>query len=104
MKKVISIFLILIMLVLSASMLISCQEDSYIDPDTGERVNVKKIKFLHIWSENSTQFTKIVNDFMAENKDIRIETVVSNYEDVPSYLNSQVISSSVPDVFFYWTN
>lgn len=104
MKKVISIFLILMILVLSSAMLISCQDDSYIDPDTGERVNIKKIKFLHIWSENSTQFTKIVNDFMAENKDIRIETVVSNYEDVPSYLNSQVISSSVPDVFFYWTN
>lgn len=103
-KKFFAICLAVVLVVMSLFALTACTDDSYIDPDTGERVQIKKIKFLHIWSECSPQFTKIVNDFMSENKDVRIETVVSNYSDVPGYLNSQVISSSVPDVFFYWAN
>lgn len=101
MKKV---FLILLILLFGFSLTACGNEDGYIVNESGDRVKVQKIKFLHIWSENNKEFTKIVNDFMAENEDIKIEIIVSNYMDVPSYINSQVLSSSVPDVFFYWTN
>ncbi|MBO4541444.1 MAG: extracellular solute-binding protein [Bacilli bacterium] len=69
----------------------------------GGRNKVQKIKFLHIWSESASQFTKICNDFMSENEDIQIETIVSDYTNVPNYLNSQIMSRSLPDVFFYWS-
>ena len=103
-KKIIKSILMCLSTIVSITGLVGCGNNEYISNSAGERVQVKKIKFLHIWSECNQQFTKIVNDFMAENEDIRIETIVSNYEDVPSYINSQVLSSSVPDVFFYWTN
>lgn len=67
------------------------------------RDKVQKIKFLHIWSESAGEFTKITNNFMAENDDIEIETIVSDYSNVPTYLNNQIMSNSLPDVFFYWT-
>lgn len=102
--KILSILLVVVLVGTLLLALVGCGDETYVDPITGERKPIQKIKFLHIWSECSTEFTKIVNDFMAENPDVRIDTIVSNYSDVPSYLNSQVLSASVPDVFFYWTN
>lgn len=91
--------------VLCLTTVASCQEpNEYITDSAGDRVKVKKIKFLHIWPECNKQLIKIVNDFMTDNPDIKIEIVQSDYLNVSSYLNSQVLSSSVPDVFFYWTN
>ncbi len=68
------------------------------------RVKTKKIKFLHIWQEHSAAFTKVVNDFMAENEDIEVEIQITDYSNIQSVLNSQILSQSLPDVFFYWTN
>lgn len=101
-KKVLALILAVLMAV-GCFALSSCSKDEYIDDGNGNRVKVQKIKFLHIWPEHSAQMTKIVNDFMAANRDVKIEIIQSNYSDVPSYLNAQVISGSVPDVFFYWT-
>lgn len=68
------------------------------------RTKVKTIKFLHIWKEHSAAFTKIVNDFEAQNEDIKVEVSISDYSNIQTVLNSQIISQSLPDVFFYWTN
>lgn len=70
----------------------------------GSRTQKQKIKFLHIWSECSAEMTKICNDFMTLNPDIEIETIVSDYNNISTYLNNQILSHSLPDVFFYWTN
>lgn len=106
MKKRFFAVLMSIMLVLATLLSLSAcnEEEYYVGPGTGERKTIQRIKFLHIWSESSNEFTKIVNDFMAENPDVKIDISISTYSDIHSYINSQVLSSSVPDIFFYWTN
>jgi raffinose/stachyose/melibiose transport system substrate-binding protein len=104
MKKTFKILFIVMLALIVAFCTFGCNSDTYIIDDNGNRVKVSKIKFLHIWPEHSEKFTKIVNDFMAENEDIKIEIQVSSYEDITTYLNSQVISGTLPDIFFYWTN
>ncbi len=91
--------LLAVMLVFSFTACGGNNEDSA--PD---RFKVKKIKFLHIWEEHSAAFTKIVNDFEAENEDIEVEVQITNYSNIQNVLNSQILSQNLPDVFFYWTN
>lgn len=72
--------------------------------DGGDRTRQKTISWLHIWPEHSAAMTKIANNFMSENPDIKIEIQQSTHGDVASYLNMQVFSGTMPDVFFYWTH
>jgi raffinose/stachyose/melibiose transport system substrate-binding protein len=48
--------------------------------------------------------TKMANDFMSKNPDIKIDIQQSTHSDVKDYLNMQILSGTLPDVFFYWTN
>lgn len=98
MKKIWKLLTVLTLAACFALGTVACGEDG------AGRGKTKKISFLHIWPEHSAQMTKIVNDFMAENEDIEIEILQSSYEDIGTFLNTQVFSSSLPDVFFYWTN
>ena len=70
----------------------------------GDRTRQKSISWLHIWPEHSAAMTKIANDFMSENPDIKINIQQSTHSDVDDYLNMQVLSGTLPDVFFYWTH
>lgn len=72
--------------------------------DGGDRTRQKTISWLHIWPEHSAAMTKIANNFMSENPDIKIEIQQSTHSDVDGYLNMQVFSGTLPDVFFYWTH
>lgn len=84
---------------------IACDKPNSSDEgDGGDRTRQKTISWLHIWPEHSAAMTKIANDFMSENSDIKINIQQSTHEDVDSYLNMQVLSGTMPDVFFYWTH
>jgi ABC-type glycerol-3-phosphate transport system substrate-binding protein len=70
----------------------------------GDRIRQKTISWLHIWPEHSAAMTKMANDFMSKNPDIKIDIQQSTHSDVKDYLNMQILSGTLPDVFFYWTN
>lgn len=93
-------------IILSGLFLWGCDNkdgDFYEDED-GNRVRIKELSFVHIWPEHSSTISKIVNDYMAENKGIRINIQVSSFSDIPQYLNTQLLGGTMPDIYFYWTN
>ena len=100
MKRILKQILLLALTALLVCTVAACGGE----PDDPGRVKVKTIRFLHIWPEHSAAIQKVVNDFMAENEDIKVEIQQSTYSDIQTVLNSQVISQSLPDIFFYWTN
>ena len=72
------------------------------DDKQPDREKEKTIKFLHIWPEHSKVITKITNDFMAENKDVRVQILTSDYSNIGTTINTQILSQNLPDIFFYW--
>lgn len=102
MKKV----YVFLFIILSILFLWGCgnKDDDYYEDDYGNRVRIKELSFVHIWPEHSSTISKIVNDYMAENKGIRINIQVSSFSDIPQYLNTQLLGGTMPDIYFYWTN
>lgn len=103
MKKILKRIVLIILSLVLVFAFVACGGGDD-DGDGPGRTKVKTIKFLHIWQEHSAVFTKIANDFMAENEDIIVDISISDYSNIATVLNSQIISQSLPDVFFYWTN
>lgn len=70
----------------------------------GGRKDSNTLRFLHIWPEHEVALNKIVNEFMIENPDIKVTTVLSNYQDVDNDLRNAFNGGAMPDVFFQWTH
>lgn len=103
--RALNVFLTLVLALSTVFGLAACTDAGTGDGgDGGDRTRQKTISWLHIWPEHSAAMTKIANDFMAANSDIKIEIQQSTHGDVDSYLNMQVLSGTLPDVFFYWTH
>lgn len=102
MKNIFKRILILVLCFLTVFAFAACDRGG--GEDGPGRTKKKTIEFLHIWPEHSAAIQKVINDFMAENEDITVKPLQSSYSDIQTQLNSQVISQSLPDIFFYWTN
>lgn len=99
-KKILLFFMVFVM----SFCVFACSESEDDGGEGGDRSRQKTISWIHIWPEHSEAMTKIANDFMSKNPDIKINIQQSTYSDVDSYLNMQILSGTMPDVFFYWTH
>lgn len=106
-NKTLKRILLVVMTITVCFGLIACgggTSESISNGGTSDRVRQKTINWLHIWPEHSAAMTKIANDFMSKNPDIKIQIQQSTHSDVDDYLNMQILSGTLPDVFFYWTH
>lgn len=100
MKKTLTRFICSALCIVSCFVSASC--DNFSNSEAPGRQDKQTIKFLHIWPEHSNVIQKIVNDFTAVNSNIKVDIIISDYNNVGTTINTQILSQSLPDIFFYW--
>lgn len=69
-----------------------------------ERDNKVKLSFMHYWPEHKAVFTKIIQDYMAENQNVEINPTSVDFSSMESALQSAAQGGTIPDVFGYWSD
>lgn len=99
MKKILKIIICVFLSIACCLLTVACGNN---EQSGSGRQSKQTIKFLHIWPEHANVIQKIVNDFTAENPNIKIDILVSDYNNIGTTINTQILSQSLPDIFFYW--